>query len=323
MSSQPRTRILLAALAAAIVLLAGTAFAAASAPQLPGILTRRAYLPVLIGGGAVAKTPTPTPTRTPIPGGPTATRTATPTLTRTATPTRTPTATPTHPPTVTTVRIVNSTMYPLVYLTIDGQVVIATESQALPSNYYIDVTLSAGQHSYDIINGFWNQNVNPHQRIEYYEWQGTWPQPAGQLYTLTVTDPPIETILSHWGTSADWAAWPCNNGGHCVYCFYNTGNFYFWFEPMAGYGPPAWNTKGTYALDHRGSALTYFRLYPAGGPNGTTSYTGFFTEAAPAQISISGPTSAYSTNYNWQSTATCPPWAGAAAPVPAAAPGAR
>jgi hypothetical protein len=212
-------------------------------------------------------------------------------------------------------------MYFIVYAKIDSTALILTKSDALPSGAYRDYTIAPGQHSYDIINGYWDTGSNSRQG--FYEYTGTFQQPSGQTYTLNVTDPTIVEILTNFGAFGDrvmWQAFPCNNG-YCTYCFNTSGGYNFWYDPIPGLGSDPWSSSGTYTFDHRAPTygMTYFNI----NPSDSTGWAGnFYMELDPGLVTIKGPTSDYATDYYMQypnpssGVGICPASKGAAPAVP-------
>jgi hypothetical protein len=169
------------------------------------------------------------------------------------------------------VRFYNNSSHPVVELIIDGVEVILAENQTILTGGYLDVTVSAGFHNYQVGNGFWNTG----KKVAIY------PLPAGgfdaQDGSATIIDPSIVEMLTHYGQGGYYAGefWNANNNIQCAaFDFYTNNGFDFYVD--GGY-----NDSGYYSLISRdpGSYTVTFEVENAAGTEsfmGTYSYTGAF-----------------------------------------------
>ncbi len=141
-------------------------------------------------------------------------------------------------PASTVTRFVNDSSYILVSLIIDGsQYIPAPENSILPG-YSVDIDVSAGQHSYEAKNGWWNGG----SRFEMYVWSGNYTQPSGATQTISFSDPTINALLTQFGNSGLWSGSYFDSYGipHSrQYRFFANGTWTRWVDSN-------YNDSGTY-----------------------------------------------------------------------------
>lgn len=101
-------------------------------------------------------------------------------------------------PTVTTFK--NATVYPIISLTLDGAEQFPSAPQGIPPGASITLPLAAGVHTYTAANGFWSGGG----RETLYTYSGSQTQTAGQTGTVTLHDPTLPQLLTHFSNSGSY-----------------------------------------------------------------------------------------------------------------------
>jgi hypothetical protein len=176
------------------------------------------------------------------------------------------------PPTRT--RFINSTVYPVVSLKIDG-VEQFLPCEWLPSGNYVDKQLSVGLHSFSMMNGVLDDYCF---ELGAYGFSGTVNQRQGVTEVVQFNNPTIQEILTRFSTDHTWTTeayyipgdfYPHNK----AFKFFADGSYYF-------YNDGVYQGSGTYAEISRSGASQTVTFSVSGNQNfqGTLfEFFGFFT----------------------------------------------
>jgi hypothetical protein len=102
-----------------------------------------------------------------------------------------------------TLSFVDSSVYPLVSISVDGKEYVDTVGDAVAPGGHKDVPVPPGRHQYRMVNGTFQGDSS---FVEMYVAQGSYSQPDSGTYTVTFDDPPLERILSDFQQSWTWTS---------------------------------------------------------------------------------------------------------------------
>jgi hypothetical protein len=159
----------------------------------------------------------------------------------------------------TALRFQNNTSHPIIYLTVDGQQQFPRSPLGILSGNYYEAPVAAGIHTYEVRNGFWQDNGVP---FYMYTWRGTVSITSG-TQQLNFSDPTIQQIMTDFKANARWSGsfWAGNPIWihDAAFCFYTNGKFRYYED---GYQ----KATGTYGNYQKGSLYDTFVATYAGGP---------------------------------------------------------
>ena len=162
------------------------------------------------------------------------------------------------------VRFVNQSSHPIVELQIDGTEMILSEAQTILSGGYLDVTVSAGNHTYAPGAGFWSGGVK----------NAIYPLPGGSFNdtdgTVTIYDPSITQIMTEYGSGGYFGGtyWDGTTPHCAAFNFNSDGSFDFYIDGN-------WNDSGSYSLIQRQPSV-YGVEFNVTNSAGTESFIGTY-----------------------------------------------
>jgi len=171
--------------------------------------------------------------------------------------------------TVSATRFVNNTSYPIVSLRIDGGAEqFPVSPMGIAPGSFKEIELAPGSHTVSATNGFWDGS----SRFSMYTWNGPFTQVAGQVGSVTFSDPAIEDLLTRFSSSQLWNGdyWQNLQPHTAGFRFYSNGSYNFYDDGRS-------IASGTYSLVSRNpSAFTV--TFQVNGFTGTLYETlGYFT----------------------------------------------
>ncbi len=165
-------------------------------------------------------------------------------------------------------RFVNNSSYMIVSLVVDGVEQFPYSPLGIAPGYYYEMELSPGNHTFTMVNGFWDVS----SRFEMYTLSGTVYQRSGQTEVINFNNPTINQLLTRFGSSGYWEGDFYENlvPHKAGFRFYSNGTWRLYVDGVA-------QSTGAYSIVSR-TPSSFSVTFSVGGYNGTLYETlGYFT----------------------------------------------
>ncbi len=172
------------------------------------------------------------------------------------------------------VQIHNNSSYPIISLKIDNIEQFTETPLGIPPGGIHQVDVATGQHSFVMINGFWDGC----SRFTMYTYQGSWNQSAPS-HTLTMNNPTISQLLTKFSAQKYYLGetWVGTSFHYQGFRFFSNGTYNF-------YKDNHYVGQGSYSLvSYPGSYTVTFKV------TGNQNATGYYDELGGSFYMSNGP----------------------------------
>jgi len=191
--------------------------------------------------------------------------------------------------TTTATKFQNSTVWSVVYLTIDGVQEFPSAPQGISPGAFYQFTLGTGSHTYEAHTGYWNGS----SRFELYVYKGSFTQASGVVGTVTLSNPTIQQLLTEFQSTGSWSGewWGSDLSLHMrTFRFSSGGTFSLWDDSSSPFA------TGTYTLISYTEGVVTFRVTYSTG----STYDGTLDEIYGYFYMQNGPSSWTTIQYTYQ-----------------------
>jgi len=172
------------------------------------------------------------------------------------------------------VQVQNNSSYPIISLKIDNIEQFPQAPLGIPPGGTHRVDVAAGQHSFVMVNGFWDGAG----RFTMYTYQGNWNQ-SGSSHTLTMNNPTISQLLTKFSARKYYLGetWVGTSFHYQGFRFFSNGTYNF-------YKDNHYVGQGSYSLvSYPGSYTVTFKV------TGNQNATGYYDELGGSFYMNNGP----------------------------------